>query len=332
MLPKSLKNQIKTLILRKKYLLDKEKLLYRQVRLSFREKLVRIFFGLVLSLVLATFYGIGFKNLFGSPKEKMLEAQVEELRYKYSLLVEDFNIIDKSLVGIVGAEDNIFRPVLDMETLTESFRQTGAGGSKKYEELEGYENSAIMISATRYLDELIRRTYVQSKSFEEIIPVAEDWKNRIEHIPYIRPVNVTIPLGDGIKFRNHPVLGISRWHYGQDFSAPPGTKVYATGSGLITKAAWTPYGFGNRVEINHGYGFKTIYGHLSGFNVETGQEVQRGDLIGLSGSTGVSSGPHLHYEIHYNGKVQNPLYFFDDNITMTEYNSMINALICDTLR
>jgi len=243
-----------------------------------------------------------------------------------------FGRIDNDLYDIAASEDKIYRPVLDLETLPESFRQSGYGGSRKYEELKGYMNSDLMVSATIHLDEIIRKTYVQSKSFEEIIPEAEDWRNKLEHIPYIQPVRVNIPLGEGIRYRDvHPVLGDSRWHYGQDFSAPVGTNVYATGSGTVIKASWTPHGFGNRIEIDHGYGFRSIYGHLSEFNVEPGQVVTRGDLIGISGSTGISSGPHLHYEIHYNGRVQNPLYFFNDDLTLEEYNRMINHILADTI-
>lgn len=318
---------------RKRYQLDKEKLLYRQIRLPLRKRLARFGIGLSLSLLLAAAYGIAFKTLFGSPKQHALEAHLDELQFKYELLQKDFENIDAKLVDIAAVENNVYRPVLDLDTLAESFRISGYGGSKRYSELEGYENSELMIAASRRMDELERKAYVQSKSFEEIIPDAEDWKNKLEHIPYIQPVKVSIPLGEGIKFRDdHPVLHVSRWHYGQDFRAPNGTKVYATGSGVVTRAAWTPYGFGNRVEIDHGYGFKTIYAHLSEFMVEPGQQVQRGDLIALSGSTGVSSGPHLHYEIHYNGKVQNPLYFFSDDLTREEYNDMIKALESDTIR
>lgn len=318
---------------RKRYQLDKEKLLFRRIRLTFKDRLIRFVIGMSLSLLIAIAYGFGFKALFGSPKQHILEAELSELQYKYELLQQDFSRIDYNLIEIASVENNVYRPVLDMDTLAESFRISGFGGSKRYEELEGYQNSDIMIGASRRLNELERKAYVQSKSFEEIIPSAEDWKNKLEHLPYIQPVKVTIPLGEGIKFRDdHPVLHVSRWHYGQDFRAPNGTKVYATGSGVVSKAAWTPYGFGNRVEIDHSYGFKTIYGHLSEFLVEPGQKVQRGDLIALSGSTGVSSGPHLHYEIHYYGKVQNPLYFFNDDLDLSEYNDMIRALESDTAR
>ena len=318
---------------RSKYLLDRERLLFRRVRLSGRQKFAKYFAYMFVSIVLAGIYIPVFNHYFGSPKEKRLQAEVENLRYKYHLLQSDFDDAGKRLELIAAAEDNVYRPVLDMDPLAESFRQSGYGGTRRYDELEGYENSELVINSARTLDELLRKTYIQSKSFEEIVPEAAGWKKKLEHLPFIQPVRVNIPLGDGIKFRDeHPVLGISRWHYGQDFTAPVGTRVYATGSGTVIKAAWTPYGFGNRIEIDHGFGFTTIYGHLSGFNVEEGQEVSRGALLGYSGSTGVSSGPHLHYEIHYNGKAQNPLYFFDDDLTLDEYYQMISALNSDTLK
>ena len=318
---------VDTLMLRKKYLLDREKIVYKEYRLSLSQKLVRFSLFLVSSVAVALIYGLIFKHLFGSPKEKKLQSNLDEIRYKYELMEKDFEAIERRLGGIAAVEDNVYRPVFDLERIPSSFRQSGFGGTKKYSDLEGFENSDMLISATRKVDELVRRTYVQSKSFDDIIPVASDWKNRLNHIPYIRPVNVNIPLGDGLKFREkHPVLGSPQWHHGQDFRAPLGTDVFATGAGVVTRAGWSPFGFGNMVEINHGYGFKTIYGHLSDVFVTAGQEVVRGDTLGLSGSTGISSGPHLHYEIHYNGLIKNPLYFFDDDLSMEEYNEMINAL------
>jgi len=322
------KNQfVKILMLRKKYLLDREEIVYKEYRLSPRKRLARFFLLFAVSLILAATYGLVFKHLFGSPKENKLQAQLEEMSYKYSLLQNDFNAADNKLSQFAASEDRVYRPILDMDDMPSSFRQSGFGGTKKYEELEGYENSDLLVSARQKVDELLRKTYIQSKSFENIIPLASEWKDKILHIPYIRPVNVNIPLGDGLKFREvHPVLGSPRWHHGQDFQAPPGTEVFATGAGTVSRAGWSPHGFGNMVEIDHGYGFKTIYGHLSSVDVSVGQSVTRGDLLGLSGSTGISSGPHLHYEIHYNGKIQNPLYFFDDDLTMEEYNEMINSL------
>jgi murein DD-endopeptidase MepM/ murein hydrolase activator NlpD len=130
-----------------------------------------------------------------------------------------------------------------------------------------------------------------------------------------------------VKFREvHPVLGTPQWHHGQDFSAPYGTEVFATGAGKVIETGLQKTGFGNFVKIDHGYGFQTIYGHLSQINVTEGMDVKRGDLIGLSGSSGTSSGPHLHYQIDLYGHYKNPLFYFNDDLTEEEYLEMIQTL------
>jgi murein DD-endopeptidase MepM/ murein hydrolase activator NlpD len=154
-----------------------------------------------------------------------------------------------------------------------------------------------------------------------------EWQREMEYLPMICPVDVAITRGDGLKFREvHPVLGTPQWHFGQDFNAPYGSEVYATGAGKVIFAGWSSDGFGNHVIIDHGYGYQTIYGHLSKINLPVGMNVKRGDLLGLSGNSGTSSGPHLHYQIMLNGNHQNPLYFFSDDLTPEEYREMILTL------
>jgi murein DD-endopeptidase MepM/ murein hydrolase activator NlpD len=149
----------------------------------------------------------------------------------------------------------------------------------------------------------------------------------MDHQPIISPVDVKFRLGDGFKFREiHPVLGTPRMHYGQDFEVPYGTEVHATGDGKIIESGWNPGGFGNYIVIDHGYGLQSTYGHLSDIKVVREMNVKRGDLIGLSGSTGTSSGPHLHYQINQYGEHKNPINFFNNDITVEEYNEMIQAL------
>ena len=314
-------------MIRRRYYLDRESLQYERVRFSVGQKFGRGLKFILISLPAAAFWIIIFILFTGSPKEKLLQSDIDNLKLGYSLLTIDFDNATGILDDIAASEDNAYRPVLDMPLLTESFRESGFGGTRKYDEMAGYHNSSLMINTAEKLDRLVRRTYVQSKSFEELIPEASSWKKRVDHLPYIKPVRVNISLGEGVHFRdNHPVLGVSRWHHGQDFYAPPGTKVYATGNGVVIKSSWNPYGFGNMIEIDHGFGFTSIYGHLSKFNIKEGDIVRRGQLIGFSGSTGISSGPHLHYEIHYNGLVQNPLYFFDDDLSLEEFYEMISMV------
>ena len=148
----------------------------------------------------------------------------------------------------------------------------------------------------------------------------------MDHFPGYSPVSVKFRLGDGYKFRAiHPVLGTPRMHNGQDFEVPYGTEIYATGDGTVVESGWNSGGFGNHVVIDHGYGYQTVYGHLSAIRVPKGLNVKRGDLIGISGSTGLSSGPHLHYQVEQSGRHANPINFFNNDMSLEEYNEMIQA-------
>jgi murein DD-endopeptidase MepM/ murein hydrolase activator NlpD len=167
---------------------------------------------------------------------------------------------------------------------------------------------------------------VQSESFISDADRSEEWKYEMDHYPAISPVDPSFRLGDGFRFREvHPVLGIGRMHYGQDFEVPYDTKVYATGDGKVVESGWNSGGFGNYVIIDHGNGLQSIYGHLSKINLPKGINVKRGDFIGLSGSTGTSSGPHLHYQINKSGTPTNSLNYFNNDVSTQEFNEMIQA-------
>jgi murein DD-endopeptidase MepM/ murein hydrolase activator NlpD len=214
-----------------------------------------------------------------------------------------------------------------MEPVPSSYRNPGYGGVDRYREFSGLANASMIISSLEKVSTLVNMTKVQEESFKEVEERKDQWIDEFEHIPWISPVDVTIPRGDGIKLREvHPVLGTTRWHFGQDFTCPYGTRVYATGNGKVISAGWSPDGFGNNVIIDHGYGFRSIYGHLSKIEVPVGMNVKRGDLVGLSGSSGTSSGPHLHYQVDLFGNHQNPLHFFSDDLSQEDYLKMITVL------
>jgi murein DD-endopeptidase MepM/ murein hydrolase activator NlpD len=213
-----------------------------------------------------------------------------------------------------------------MDSISTSVRKMGYGGTDRYDELEGYDNSRLLISMRKKMDEIRNMTTVQVESFKSVEEKKNEWEREMEYLPMISPVNVIYRLGEGIKFRDkHPVLGTPQWHHGQDFSTPYGTQVFATGSGKVIEAGWKG-GLGNCIVIDHGYGYQSAYGHLSNMKVIAGQNVKRGDLIGLTGSTGTSTGPHLHYQIDLYGQYKNPLYFFNNDLTEDEYFEMIQTL------
>jgi len=277
--------------------------------------------------VVAILYGFIFKSIFGSPKERMLEQQVENIKLEYSLLGKQVENSVKALDDFRVSDDKLYRPILDMDTLPDSYRQAGFGGVDRFSELAGYKNSDLLISFRTRIEEIKSQAKIQNESFKLLEDKTAEWKREMDHMPLISPVDVKFRLGDGFKFREvHPVLGTPRMHYGQDFEVPYGTNVYATGDGKVIEAGWNSGGFGNCVRIDHGYGLQTIYGHLSAIKVTTGMNVKRGDLVGLSGSSGLSSGPHLHYQIEKFGQHVNPINFFNNDISQEEYNEMIQAM------
>jgi hypothetical protein len=313
-------------MLGRRYFLDPTDLQFKRVRVHWKDKLVRVSLFFAISVGFTILYSSLFNSMFGSPKEKVLNQQIESLRLRYSLLGRTIDRSDKMLAGLESSDGNIYRPILDMDSIPASIRRMGTGGVKKYEEYEGFHNSFMMISFARKVDEIRNRTNVQEESFRAILERKDEWIREMEHLPMISPVNVIYRLGDGVKFREvHPVLGTPQWHHGQDICAPYGTEVYATGSGRVIRAGWDG-GFGNCIVIDHGYGYQSTYGHLSHIKISEGMDVKRGDLIGLTGSSGTSSGPHLHYQIDLFGKFKNPLYYFNNDLTEAEYFEMIKAL------
>lgn len=309
-----------------KYVLDLSDLQYKVVRLPWSKRLLRILSWVGGSLLIAFLYGTVFENIFGSPKEKLLTQQIENLKLQYTLIGRELDNSLASLNSFRLSDDKRYRPILDMDSVPQTYRKAGSGGIDRYSDLSGYQNSEMLIAYKTKIDEIKRMANVQLESFKTISDRSGEWKREIDHFPGISPVNVKFRLGDGYKWRTiHPVLGTARMHNGQDFEVPYGTSVYATGDGKIIESGWNSGGFGNCIVIDHGYGFQTVYGHLSNIKVVKGQNVKRGDLIGISGSTGLSSGPHLHYQVEQFGKHENPVNFFNNDVSADEYNDMIQA-------
>ena len=304
-----------------RYFLDTD-LQFKRIRLTISQKLIRIFLFLIIWISLGALYNFAYYKAFGSVEEKQLEEKLEESKLKYVLLERKFEYAKQDLDRLQSSDES-YRNILDLGYLDYDLYNRS---DEDYQEFKNFAYPEIIIPAYKTFDTIEYLTEKLETSFYELNKETQSWLRRIEHLPYISPVNIAIRRGDGVKYREvHPILGSPAWHHGQDFSAPMGTPVHATGAGKIIYVGYDK-GFGNFVKMDHGYGFQTIYGHLSKFNVKTGQNVKRGDVIAYSGSTGYSTGPHLHYEIHLYGKYQNPLYFFGDDLSEDEYIDMIDTL------
>jgi murein DD-endopeptidase MepM/ murein hydrolase activator NlpD len=310
----------------RKYTLDPSDLQYKLVRLPWKVKLLRISIWIAISVIIAVFYGTVFKEFFGSPKEKLLAQQIENMKLQYELSGRELDNSMAMLNSLRLSDDRRYRPILGMDTVPDTYRKAGFGGVDRFKDLTGYDNSDLLIAFRTRIEEIRNMASIQGESFRTIEEIAAEWKREIDHFPGISPVSVNFRLGDGYKFRAiHPVTGTPRMHNGQDFEVPYGTEVYATGDGSVTESGYNSGGFGNCIVIDHGYGFQTVYGHLSNIRVPKGMNVKRGDLIGISGSTGQSTGPHLHYQVEKSGQHMNPVNFFNNDMNFEEYSEMIQA-------
>lgn len=312
---------------RNKYVFDTSDLRFLQHKRKWGEKLIRfsVFFG--TSILLTVCYSFIFHRLVGYPNQEKLKQKVEEIKLDYSLLERKIDYSSAVIADIRSSDNYTYRSILDLQEIPSDISEGGAGGTSRFSDLTGYINSDMMIVVRSKFENLRTETNIQYNSLTSLTAAADEWKDMWAHLPYIRPVNVTMRLGDGMKFReHHPVLGSPRWHFGQDFCCPIGTEVYATGAGTVYYAGNQNDGFGIKVVIDHGYGYRSIYGHLSKLTVKRGQKVKRGDFIGLSGTTGTSTGPHLHYQIDLYGSHVNPLWYFEDNLSENEYFEMLDYL------
>jgi hypothetical protein len=311
---------------KRKYFLDLNDLQYKQVRHPFGRKLLYILMWLTGSVALTVLYVTICFSIFGSPKERMLSQQVENLKFHYSMAGRELDNTMESIASLRNSDEIRYRPVLRLDSIPGMIRNPGFGGVDRFRDLDGFLYSPLMKSLRIRIEEMKNMVSVQDRSFSSVMDKAQEWKHEMDHLPAISPVDPSFRLGDGFRYREvHPVLGIGRMHYGQDFSVPYGTEIYATGNGKVVEAGYNTYGFGNYVVIDHGYGLQSIYGHLSKINVARGDLVKRGAMIGLSGSSGTSSGPHLHYQINKYGSPVNAINFFNNDISREEFNEMIQA-------
>ena len=310
---------------RSKYKFNPESLRFDKINLSFRVKTFRFLSYFLASVFLAIGYYVIFTLFFYSPKENVLQRELNQMTLQYELMQKKLGRMDDVLSNLEETDDNIYRTIFEVEPIQGSIREAGMGGINRYSELGGFENDEIVIETAKALDKIRKKMYVQSRSYDDLIELARNKEEMIASIPAIQPIsNKDLKrTASGWGMRIHPIYKIRIFHYGLDFTAPRGTEIYATGDGKVTSVRRSNRGYGNHIVIDHGYGYETLYGHMTSFTVKKGQKVKRGDVIGFVGSSGTSTAPHLHYEVRKNHKKVNPINFFYNDLTPEEYDRMI---------
>jgi len=308
-----------------RYHFNTRSLKIEKVQTTLKQKIFRVLSVFATGLVFATAVLVLAYNFIESPKERVMQREIEQYELQFKILNDRLEQVQKVVTDLQDRDDNIYRVIFESEPIPSSVRKAGFGGADRYSKLEGFKNSEIINNTTRKLDLITSQLYVQSKSFDEVFALAKRKEELIAAIPAIQPVsNKDLRrIGSYFGYRTDPFYKVSKFHEGIDFTATVGTDIYATGDGVVMQVERSYGGYGNIIIINHGFGYETVYAHLSKMGVRRGEKVKRGQVIGQVGNTGKSTSPHLHYEVHKGGKPVDPINFFFNDITPEEYKLMI---------
>ena len=284
--------------------------------------------GFLLIVLFSSFIVLNiYDTYFESPKIVELRKENQELETHFEILNKEVNVAYKMLENLEERDDNIYRIIFEAEPIPSTIRQAGVGGINRYKELidGNLKREELLVDNYIKIDELKRKLYIQTKSYDELFGMANNKEDLIAAIPAIQPIyNKDLRrVASGYGMRIDPFLKVRRMHYGLDFSVKKGTTIYATEDGEVVIIKSSFGGLGKHIYLDHGNGYRTVYAHLNKFNVKKGQKVKRGELIAYSGNTGRSTSPHLHYEVHKNGEKINPINFFFNDLTPSQYEEVI---------
>ncbi len=309
---------------KKKYHFNPETLQMEQVTYTPLYWLKRSGTYIIGSMLIGIAFFFLFFSFFPSPREKQIRQQKEALETQYRLLSRQVDQMQLVLTDLQQRDDNLYRALFQADPLPRSFSAKANYRVAYYDSIARMTNYQLAANLTQKTENLERDLYVQAKSYEEILRYVKSQEIKMENLPAIQPVlNKDLTrVASGYGWRNDPVYHTRRFHAGMDFTAPIGTDVYATGNAKVTFTGWKQ-GYGNCVIIDHGFNYETLYAHLSKSLVRKGQNVKRGDVIALVGNTGKSTGPHLHYEVHYKGHAVDPRNFYFQDLSPEQYDRMI---------
>lgn len=297
---------------------------YDRIYPTIRQRMLSYVRRLMLGIGLGAGSFLLLLFIFGSPSEKDLRTENARLQAQYNILSHRLNEALEVMKRLQQRDDNLYRFIMQADPVADGLRTASYGETNRYEELTDMANAELVVNTTQKMDLLARQIYVQSKSFDEVVDLCKQHDEMLTCIPAIQPVaNKNLKqTASGYGMRIDPIYKTLKFHSGMDFSANVGTPVYVTGNGKVVQAGWDGL-YGKCIVIDHGFGYTTRYAHLNKISVKVGQQVKRGETIGEVGSTGKSTGPHLHYEVHVKGQMVNPVNYYFMDLTADEYDRMV---------
>ena len=310
-----------------RYYYDTESSQYKRERVKTSDVIINLLgiaaLGMVIGLVLTLCYTMFFE----SPRELKLHHEVKEMEFYYGELNKKVESLNGVLTSIEQRDDNIYRVVLGSNPIDKNIREGGTGGYDRYADIweKKLGSGDLIVKVSEKVDRVRRKLYVESLSQDELVSLTEQKEKLFAAIPAIQPIanKQLIAIASGFGFRIHPIYKVMRMHTGIDFSATVGTPVYATADGQINTIDEKFDGYGKMIIIDHGFGYLTRYAHLQDFDVHPNQRVKRGQRIGFVGNTGLSTAPHLHYEVLLNGELIDPVHYFFNDLSPLEYEKVL---------
>ncbi len=308
-----------------KYYYNTHTLRYEKLETPLRVRLLQLFGFIAASIVTGMIiFAIAFRYI-DSPKEKLLRQQNEDLKQNYGVLEERVKQLTLQMDELANRDNEVYRSIFESKPIPDSARIREMEKRKEIQLLQAMGSTELIKNMTAQLNNLSLRMAYQQKSFDDITQMVKNKEKLLASIPAIQPIsnkNLT-RIASGYGYRIDPIYKDRRAHLGMDFTAPHGTPIYATADGVVTDAGFNTGGFGNRVVINHGNSYETLYGHMYRIKARVGQRVKRGEVIGYVGNTGKSSGPHCHYEVHRYGNPVNPIYYFYNDLTPAQFDRLL---------
>lgn len=297
---------------------------YDRIYPTMRQRVMSYLHRLFVGMGLGAGSFIVLLLIFGSPSEKDLRMENSRLQAQYHILSSRLDESLQVMKGLQQRDDNLYRVMMQADPVADALRTPSYNKTNRYEDLMELPSAKLVVNTTQKMDLLERQLYIQSKSFDEVLALCKKHDEMLECIPAIQPVsNKDLKqTASGYGTRIDPIYKTVKFHSGMDFSANVGTPVYATGNGVVRKAGWEGL-YGNCIQIDHGFGYVTRYAHLSKIDVRVGQKVVRGETIGKVGTTGKSTGPHLHYEVMVKGQIVNPVNYYFMDLNADDYDRMV---------